>query len=652
VEFAALQPSALAASGTWALARSLYAGALRRCCACALAATSMMPPPSPCLLLGLAWAVLAPQQAAITPSTVRVRPTIGSSGGTDAVTALNNFSLDAGGTDFDRHTSYALSDNSRFSRATWDCGAWGTQGAVITEKVLSLGGPQHLALARRWLLNTPVLGDSGEAFSTEGGQFHMGADGKWEANAELILSAALFAKHAGQHELFRAPVSRLVCSVLTNGTRQLLTRGGGNSSSLENSLCGDAVAGLEPAHPSLFATTLNAAYRTGTEGKLVNASGTALYQDLHAPESFSALSLPLRQYKPLHTPCWTVRVLVYKAMPSSQLIHVQDVSVGGAGWVDLVVSGEAGRYRVEIWPAPNATARENSIFTSAAWVSTTVSTAAGWSGLMGGSITFPPGTRAVPAPGAIPVPPTLGARLAAAMRWQLRHARREPASLVDDDDDDTGSGPAAVGIMTILDANWRGVGRDDVGASSAMWDLLRSGYQDSWLNSRFIASIAAMLAMQDSGLVDEAVVTNADLASAKAAFVRTFQRPQTDRDRRPDLGGYLSWVGCGRVVGDQSDCSNAEDGARHLQPVSIGLTPALAAAAQLDMTGDGPAAALELFDPVREAARNVSGRFRTNTMAIEAVNVTLWRASSRWKDRDAHGFARRASDSGGGASYP
>ena len=42
-----------------------------------------------------------------------------------------------------------------------------------------------------------------------------------------------------------------------------------------------------------------------------------------------------------------------------------------------------------------------------------------------------------------------------------------------------------------------------------------------------------------------------------------------------------------------------------------------------------------------------TGRFRTNTVAIEAANVTLWRASTGWKERDNNGFARRTRGSGG-----
>ena len=75
-------------------------------------------------------------------------------------------------------------------------------------------------------------------------------------------------------------------------------------------------------------------------------------------------------------------------------------------------------------------------------------------------------------------------------------------------------------------------------------------------------------------------------------------------------GGYLSWIGCGRVQGGKSDCAGPT-GAVHLVPVNIGFVPALAAAAKLDMMGEGAAAALKRFDPVRDAARNVSGRFRS-----------------------------------------
>ena len=582
---------------------------------------------------------------------------------TDAASALHNFSLDGGGGGgggggaaahnaglLDHNASYALADTARFARASWDCGAWGTQGAVITEKILSLGGPSHLALARRWLLNTPVLGDTGEAFSTEGQQYHTGADGKWEANAELILSAALFAKHAGQHQIFAAPVSRLVCAVHANGSRRLITRGG----NLSTRLCGDAAGGLEAHDPSLFATTMNAAFHAGTEGRsTVNASGTALFQNLTAPEGFVGLSLPLRQYKPLPKgmSCWPLTALVFKMAPASmqqqqqQLIHRQQVEVSStAAWVDLAVTAAAGRYRIELWPAVNVTTREDGIFTSAAWVSH-APTAAGRAGSNsssspsvgggGGSMTFAPGAAAHPQwSERVPVPATLGARLAKAMRWQLSFARASEGE--------------SVGIMTIPDANWRGVGRDDVGASSAMWDLIRSGYKDTWLNVRFIQSIEAMLQLQDGGLVDETVVTMSDLKSAKDSFHRTFS---ADLIQQPAAGGFVSWIGCGRVTHDdrgvaKSDCAGAE-GVAHQIPVSIGFVPALAAAVMLDVAGEGAAAALKRFDPVRNAARNVSGRFKTNTVPIESVNVTLWRASSRWKQRDHEGYARRVNGSGG-----
>lgn len=275
-------------------------------------------------------------------ATVRVTPTAAGMTATDAATALRTYSLDEGGVAFDHNASYALADTARFARATWDCGAWGTQGAIITQKILSLGGAQHMALARRWLLNTPVIGSTGEAFSTEGSQFHMQRDGKWEANAELIISALHYAKHAGAkaaatgqpRAVFLQPVSRFVCAVLADGTRRLLAPlpaqaqvwAGGDA------LCSNtsAIIGLETpsSHqysPSVFAATMSAAFPANTEGRQQNSSGVALYQELTISSDqkqgaegdssglVSALSIPLRQYKPLRgQPCWPIRALVYK----------------------------------------------------------------------------------------------------------------------------------------------------------------------------------------------------------------------------------------------------------------------------------------------------------------------------------------------------
>ena len=626
-------------------------------------------------------------------STVKVSPT-GSSLTTDATTALHTFALDEGGSAFDTNTSYALADTARFSRASWDCGAWGTQGAVITQKILSLGAPRHIALARRWLLNTPVIGDTGEAFSTEGGQFHMGADGKWEANAELILSALLYAKHAGAQlasigqprSVFLNPVSRLVCAVYADGSRSLLNPLAAVSGG-ETALCNSSIviAGLETIssmhyNPSVFGATMSAAYPAATEGRRQNASGVALFQEISIPadgargsEGFLALSLPLRQYKPLGYPCWALRALVYRLSSATapggsrgkQLIHSELIgNVTTTAWVDMKFSQPqpAGRYRVELWPAEGL-GRADSIFTSAAWISTTTNGTTPTDS--GGSLTFSHVEGQANRSG-VEVPTTLSSRLAAAMRWQLRYATtagradRPTADSVSLGSTRSRSSNRTVGIMTIPNANWRGVGTDSVGASSAMWDLIRSGYQDTWLNVRFLKSIEAMLELQGSGLVVEQTVTATDLATAKASFLRTFSRLTAPsppaalvQHRSTELGAFVSWIGCDRVAatdeGMVADCGSSDsdlaDLQGGLQPVSIGFMPSLAAAAALNLAS--LERSLQLFDPVREAARDVAGRFRTNTVPIEAINVSLWRASSSWHQRDHQGFAMRAPNSGG-----
>jgi hypothetical protein len=197
-----------------------------------------------------------------------------------------------------------------------------------------------------------------------------------------------------------------------------------------------------------------------------------------------------------------------------------------------------------------------------------------------------------------------------------------------------------------------------------MWDLIRSGYQDAWVNARFIRSIGAMLELQHSGLVQERVVTEYDLTTAKASFVRTFGRYKHSAGE-DDAGAFLSWIGCDRVAArpidngvEVSNCSITDTHAGTselgvssdgLVPISIGFIPTLAAAASLNLTEgrDGLEKSLENFDRVREAARDQPGFFRTNTIPIESVNVSLWRASTSWHQRDNDGFARRTPGSGG-----
>ena len=65
----------------------------------------------------------------------------------DSAAVIQNFVL--GGDETGSNASYTLSDSRRFSRLSWDAGAWGTQGGVITRKVMSLGSKDHHRLVRR-----------------------------------------------------------------------------------------------------------------------------------------------------------------------------------------------------------------------------------------------------------------------------------------------------------------------------------------------------------------------------------------------------------------------------------------------------------------------------------------------------------------------
>jgi hypothetical protein len=549
----------------------------------------------------------------------------------DATTLIRDYVFDAGLAiaRLDRNASYALADDARFARTSWDCAAWGTQGGVITEKILSLGSSDDLHLVRTGLLNTPLLGD-GEVFSTEGQRYHAGRDGKFEANAEYVLSALSWAKHGGL-ALFDEVSDRIVCAENDRGDRTLV--GGGASRVLNDVDCVAAASMLEEKHPTaLHATPMNGASVRSTEGNThVNATGSALFEVVSVTTTFSSLLLPMRPYK-AKVGVWSATALLFRADAASgerlgAPLGSQTFNISTTTWVRLASSAHAlapGRYRVELWPANTSAGEKQSMFLSPGWISSTSrirwissNNSTNFSSF-GGSLTFESTSRVG---GAFdPVPPTLAQRVAAAMEWQLRLATLPNGTL---------------DVLTIHEPNWRGVGVDDTGSAGAMWDLIRSGYKDAYINARFIGSLDATMALQAAGVI-KYNLTAAVVLAAKAAFVRTFSRNTS----------YLSWIGCDRT--DGTGCSNdtSPSTAGEL-PVDIGFTPTLALAAALDVRGEGVAAALGRFDSARAAARSVPGHFRTNTIPLESVNVTLWRASSQWKRRGAKGFAVRANNTGG-----
>jgi len=272
--------------------------------------------------------------------------------------------------------------------------------------------------------------------------------------------------------MFSATPDRLICAAAAGdamtaaGTLSLVAgRGTPGSGELNDTACSEAVGTLEASHAQLFASTMNGAYEATTEGAKVEAYGSALYQRIIAPHAFTALLLPLRQYKPMRQATWSVQARLLAAGNQTPL-YTCIFNVSSAAWVALPLPTalSAGSYRLELWPSdPGSGGRAQSLFTSPAWVSN-VAQPAPRAAATGGSITFAPGSRRI----GDDMLGSLGQRLVAAMKWQLIFAGRPQ--------ENSGDSNASLGVFTIPDANWRGVGTDSVGASSAFWDLIRSGW--------------------------------------------------------------------------------------------------------------------------------------------------------------------------------
>lgn len=69
----------------------------------------------------------------------------GPSGVLDASEMVARFVLDRDFPEGDSNASYALSDTTRFSRASWDCGAWGTQVCPCSKCRSTLKSDSRLA---------------------------------------------------------------------------------------------------------------------------------------------------------------------------------------------------------------------------------------------------------------------------------------------------------------------------------------------------------------------------------------------------------------------------------------------------------------------------------------------------------------------------
>jgi hypothetical protein len=550
---------------------------------------------------------------------------------------------------------------------------------IITTKLRS-GNDSALALVKKWLVSVPLDVDTdGRVWDSSNQQYHQKKQGAWEAAAEWVLMARLYAAHSGNLELFSSSIDRILCTEDAGSGAKRVASMGGNAS-----LCTTPLEDIKMWAPTP-ALELGDVYEAQITGRPVATRDTPRLQIAAAkrlvqrfttgPHPVAALIMPIeaswsRVYAATLclkdaasgavvyraalssttpntiTPAGWLRVLLQTALPALTTFDValtadptqeQRSTERSPTWLTRM-QVEGGRGRIETWGYVHA------------------ESAGGGSGQsrdVNGSCCTQ--GNAASESGTAPTT-TLAARLEIGMQWQLELARRTTASA-----EEGGGGASAptFGALVVRDAYVNGVPATGKGTSSAssMWDQVRMGWKPMYINALFLASVDAWIELEDVS----AVRSLQELVGVSARVVRSEIAADIDAQFGYDVSvpvaggapqlqrGYLSWISC-----------NATDEARGLStcPLHGAVThgdgqraidgrmlPDQAWAVKL---GLGGAPARARLDAMLTDAR-IDGLVRNNLVPFESIDPRICTAADKWDPVDSRGFC--VPGNGGGMRY-
>ena len=564
--------------------------------------------------------------------------------------------------------SYALTEKRSLLGSldllpTADGGDIACQGSLNTMQLVTTklrgGSDSALALVKQWLVTVPLDAD-GRVWDSANQQYHQKTQGAWEAAAEWILMARMYAAHSGNQGLFSSSVDRILCTEdAGTGTNRVVSAGGNAS------LCATPLRYIKAWAPT-SALGLGDVYGAQITGRPVVTRNTPRLQISAAKrlvQRFTTGPLPVAALLlPIEAQSWSS---VYAAT-----LCVKDVASGGvvfraslnktapneitlAGWLRVPLAAtlpahttfdvaltadptrmeghrmdasptwltrlqvEGGRGRIETWGYVHAD---------------TATGASGTSRDVNGSCC----TQELAANGTGMMDPatTLAARLETGMRWQLELAREGR----------TASMPR-FGALVVRDAFVNGVPATGKGTSSAssMWDQVRMGWKSMYVNALFLASIDAWIELENVGAVRPLL----ELVGLAAHVVRSEVAADIDAQFGYDVvraplnnGGprqrcFLSWISCNKTneTTGLSTCPlrggiSSGDGQRAIDGQML---PDQAWAVKL---GLGGAPARARLDAMLTTAR-VDGLVRNNLIPWESIDPRICTAADKWDPVDA-----------------
>ena len=135
------------------------------------------------------------------------------------------------------------------------------------------------------------MSNPGQVWSQPGGPYHGFGQGAMEANAELIMMAALYAAQTGDRALFTAAPERLLCAQQGDSWRYM------GSGGWNDSVCSAAPSALLKSHAQLYADAASAPHKTVPRGKskpgLYPGQGKVVVSRVSLTEATRSLSIAL-----------------------------------------------------------------------------------------------------------------------------------------------------------------------------------------------------------------------------------------------------------------------------------------------------------------------------------------------------------------------
>jgi hypothetical protein len=605
----------------------------------------------------------APKTAAVAPSTYPTGVVVMDTQGvvTDSTNAWDWYSMVTPEWASASYISYALWGAGNYAAYTWSCACYGTQGAYIFEKILAFGRPSDRYNALTALLAAPQQSD-GKIWEAANTEWHVGHQGSWEAPAEFVIMAKMYAAYSGDKAAFTTAPERLVCAQASGSSQWTLA--GVPQPGLPADACTTSPSTLLEGTGNGYTLFRDVVSMPLESGGLMN-SGRILTETLNISVSFDALSVAVT-FNARARSLWPANVTVYSVATSARVgfVNIDSASLLSS-WttVPMDATTPPGTYLIVLTAADTAPgmSADSSWWLGASWVSNAYPEERGG----GNQATYgntsvwmhtsgTPRANAIDAgqaidneltrvaariAGNLPVGKSVADSVTAATAFNLRlMSMTQPNN--------------ALGVYVIPDSRFRGSMEDDVNSGCSYYDLLRIGFASSYINLRVLEALDAYAELQAGGFIPSTcdgsdTCFNASYIQNAAKSLR-FSIGNTFSDAT--TGAWVDWFGCHCLAQagfpiQQCGVQNVSNGAIPSNNTCLNVaksafvpTYALAAKLQVPAGGTNLTATMSAYERIRAESVVTPGYFRTNVIGLETISSKILIANLGWSLFDANGY--------------